>query len=43
MDVGNLLLNKRERAEDDVLTFAADVGEVFDRREVMTNLPDDVG
>ena len=43
MHVDDLLLNERKRAEHDVLAFAANVGEVFDRREVMTDLPDDVG
>ena len=40
--VDDLLLHERERAEHDVLAFAADVGQVFDRREVMADLPDEV-
>ena len=40
--VDDLLLNEREWSEHDVLAFPADVGEVFNRREVMADLPDDV-
>jgi hypothetical protein len=43
VDVDDLFLNERERAEHNVLALAAYVGKVFDRREMMADLPDNVG